>query len=116
MPRNRVEAVLKLLAKAYPDQPGLHVESVPLKSLFHIAHTTGLDLKGRPMIRALQESGEERFYLLCPRRLGGKFTDGRLVYLPEMKLLVQLERDRKKRRFKAPIATKLERTFQPFWC
>ena len=60
MPRNRVEAVLKLLAKAYPDQPGLHVDSVPLKSLFHIAHTTGLDLKGRPMIRALQESGARR--------------------------------------------------------
>jgi superfamily II DNA or RNA helicase len=110
VPRGRVEAALKLLARCYPDQPGLDVHPVPLRSLFRVTRTTELDLEVRHSIVALQEHGEERFFA---REDLQRFTYGRLVYLPEMGILAQLEKLGKERRFKTPVAMRLTRSQVP---
>jgi superfamily II DNA or RNA helicase len=109
--RSRVWPALKLLAKAFPDQEDLAIHPVPLKSLFLITPATELDLEIRPTIRALQASGEARFFA---RKNLKKFTYGRLIYIPEMGVLAQLEQNRDAlRRFRAPVAMKLKRSQVP---
>ncbi len=110
LPRGRVEAVLKLLARTFPGQTGLAIHPVPLKSLFQVAWTTELDLEVRPLIAALQASGETRFFA---RKELERFTYGRLVYVREMGLLAQLEKTPGRRKYKVPIAMKLERSQVP---
>ena len=46
VPRKRVAAVLKLLARFYPDQQDLQIHPVPLRSIFRISRETELDLAG----------------------------------------------------------------------
>ncbi len=109
--RSRVWPALKLLAKAFPGQEDLSIHPVPLKSLFLVTPATELDLEVRPTIRALQASGEARFFA---RKNLKKFTYGRLVYIPEMGILAELEKNREaQRRFRAPVAMKLQRSQVP---
>ncbi len=110
LPRTRVAAVLKLLARQYPDQEDLQIHPVPLRSLFRISGETELDLRVRPVIRLLQESGEEKY---LDREEFKKFQYGNLVYIRELGLLAELEKERKHRKFATPKAMKLARSQVP---
>lgn len=111
VPRDRVRAALQLLAAEYPEQEDLAVRPIPLMSIFRVTQETELDLvEVRPVIRALQENGEERFY---DRRDFEKFRYGHLVYIPELGVLAELEREGKERKFRAPVSMKLQRSQVP---
>ncbi len=110
VPRDRVRAVLRFLAAELPDQPGLELHPVPLKSLFRITPDTELDLEVQPVIRLLQASGEERFFARDDLE---RFTYGRLVYLPELEILAELEAPGRERKFKAPQRMRLARSQVP---
>ncbi len=107
LPRQRVAAVLKLLSRHYPEQEDLQIHPVPLRSLFRVSHETELDLRVRPVIRLLQQSGEEKY---LDREELKKFQYGNLVYVRELGLLAELEKDRKQRKYAAPKAMKLARS------
>ncbi len=106
VPRDRVRAALQLLAEEYPEQADLAIKPVPLMSIFRITQETELDLEVRPVIRALQENGEERFF---ERRDFEQFRYGNLVYIKDLGVLAELEREGKERKFKAPVSMKLQR-------
>ncbi|HSF42293.1 MAG TPA: DEAD/DEAH box helicase, partial [Thermoanaerobaculia bacterium] len=107
VPRDRVRAALQLLAAEYPEQEDLAVRPIPLLSIFRVTQETELDLEVRPVIRALQANGEEKFY---ERRDFEKFRYGHLVYIPELGVLAELEREGKERKFRAPVSMKLQRS------
>jgi len=107
VPRDRVRAALQLLSAEYPEQEDLAVRPVPLKSIFRITQETELDLEVRPVIRALQANGEERF---LERRDLEKFRYGNLVYIQALGVLAELEREGKERKFRAPANMKLKRS------
>lgn len=109
-PRRRVEAILDLLRDLYPDQEDLAIHPVPLRSLFRVTQETELDLRVGPVIRLLQESGETRY--LDPERLE-KYRYGNLVYVRELGILAQLEKEKKGRSFRAPVSMKLARSQVP---
>ncbi|MCB1034600.1 MAG: DEAD/DEAH box helicase, partial [Acidobacteria bacterium] len=110
VPRDRVRAVLQFLAAEFPGEPALQVHPVPLKSIFRITAGTELDLSVKPVIQLLQASGEERFFA---REDLERFTYGRLVYLPELEILAELETPGKERNFKAPQRMRLARSQVP---
>lgn len=106
VPRARVPAVLKMLAASFPKQSDLALHPVPLQAIFRVRESTELDLEVRAEIRALQASGEERFFTRDDLE---KFCYGRLVYLPELGVLAELEQPGKERKFRAPHQMKLAR-------
>jgi superfamily II DNA or RNA helicase len=106
VPRDRVRAVLQLLAAEYPEQADLAIRPVPLASIFRVTQETEIDLEVRPVIRALQENGEERFF---EHRDFERFRYGNLIYIKELGVLAELEREGKERKFKAPVNMKLQR-------
>jgi superfamily II DNA or RNA helicase len=106
VPRDRVRAALQLLAAEYPEQADLAIRPVPLASIFRITQETELDLEVRPVIRALQANGEERFF---EHRDFERFRYGNLIYIKELGVLAELEREGKERKFKAPVSMKLQR-------
>jgi superfamily II DNA or RNA helicase len=106
VPRDRVRAALQLLAEEYPEQADLAIKPIPLMSIFRVTQETELDLEVRPVIRALQENGEERFF---ERRDFEQFRYGNLVYIKDLGVLAELEREGKERKFKAPVSMKLQR-------
>jgi hypothetical protein len=106
VPRERVQAVLQLLAAEYPEQADLAIRPVPLASIFRVTQETELDLEVRPVIRALQANGEERFY---EHRDFERFRYGNLIYIQDLGVLAELEREGKERKFKAPVSMKLQR-------
>jgi superfamily II DNA or RNA helicase len=106
VPRDRVRAALQLLAAEYPEQADLAIRPVPLASIFRVTQETELDLEVRPVIRALQENGEERFF---EHRDFARFRYGNLIYIKELGVLAELEREGKERKFKAPVSMKLQR-------
>ncbi|RMH19409.1 MAG: DEAD/DEAH box helicase [Acidobacteria bacterium] len=111
LPRPRVKAVLRLLARAFPEQDDLAIHPLPLKSIFRISASTELDrIEVRPVIRALQASGEERFFA---REDLERFRYGELVYVPELELLAELERPGKERKFRAPRRMRLAKSQVP---
>jgi superfamily II DNA or RNA helicase len=110
VPRSSVAAVLALLHAAYPEQQDLALRPVPLKSLFMITRATELDVEVRPMIEALQATGEARFF---DRADVERFRYGRLVYLPEMEVLAELESPGSSRKFAAPTRMTLARSQVP---
>jgi len=65
-----------------------------LMSIFRVTQETELDLEVRPVIRALQENGEERFF---ERRDFEQFRYGNLVYIKDLGVLAELEREGKER-------------------
>ncbi|HBL27993.1 MAG TPA: hypothetical protein DD490_14240 [Acidobacteria bacterium] len=107
VPRDRVRAALLLLAEAYPDQEDLVLRPIPLRSIFHASQDTELDLvEVRPVIRALQATGEERFLEMAEVE---KFRYGNLIWLQDLGVLAELEREGRERKFKAPVRLTLRR-------
>jgi len=106
VPRDRVRAALQLLAAEYPEQADLAIRPIPLMSIFRVTQETELDLEVRPVIRALQANGEERFF---EHRDFERFRYGNLIYIKDLGVLAELEREGKERKFKAPVSMKLQR-------
>ncbi|MCG8455219.1 MAG: DEAD/DEAH box helicase [Holophagales bacterium] len=111
VPRKRVQAVLKLLGRHFPEQEDLQIHPVPLQSIFRVSRETELDLRLRPVIRLLQQGGEERFF---DREEFERFRYGDLIYIPEMGILAKLPKEEDKaKKFRAPISMKLARSQVP---
>jgi superfamily II DNA or RNA helicase len=110
LPGEAVESVLGILRAEFPEQEDLAVRPVPLRSLFKVEARTELDVEVRPMIEALQANGESRFYA---RDAIERFRYGRLVYLPELEVLAELERPGRERKFAAPVSMSLTRSQVP---
>ncbi|MEA2601474.1 MAG: hypothetical protein QOF89_2466 [Acidobacteriota bacterium] len=110
VPRDRVRAALQLLAAEYPEQEDLAVRPIPLTSIFRVTQETELDLEVRPVIRALQANGEEKFF---ERRDFQKFRYGNLVWIKSLGVLAELEREGKERKFKTPVHMRLQRSQVP---
>jgi superfamily II DNA or RNA helicase len=109
VPRDRVRAALALLAEAYPGQEDLVVRPLPLRTVFHVSEQTELDVvEVRPAIQGLQEKGEERFLALAD-----KFRYGNLVWVQELGLLAEIEREGRERKFRAPARVTLKRSQIP---
>jgi superfamily II DNA or RNA helicase len=107
VPRDRVRAALQLLAEEYPEQEDLVLRPLPLRSIFHATQDTELDLvEVRPVLRALQQTGEERFLEMAEVE---KFRYGNLIWLKDLGVLAELEREGKERKFKAPARLTLGR-------
>ncbi|HEX4959926.1 MAG TPA: DEAD/DEAH box helicase [Thermoanaerobaculia bacterium] len=110
VPRDRVRAALQLLAAEYPEQADLAIRPIPLQSIFRVTQETELDLEVRPVIRALQANGETRFF---EHRDFAKFRYGNLVWIKELGILAELEREGKERKFKSPVHMRLQRSQVP---
>jgi len=111
IPRNKVKEVLLVFKKHLPNQHGLTIHPIPLKSLFKVSMNTELDLELRPHIQLLQEDGEEEFF---ERKDLEKFRYGNLVYLEEFELLAELEPPGKiQRRFVSPRKMVLKKSQIP---
>lgn len=105
VPGDAVETVLGLLRELQPDRRDLDVHPIPLRSLFKVTHATELDVDVRPVLELLQRDGESRFF---EREDALRFRFGRLVYLPELEVLAELERPGRERRFAAPVRMTLQ--------
>ena len=111
IPRNEVKEVLLAFKDCLPNQHGLAIHPIPLKSLFKVSMNTELDLEVRPIIQLLQEDGEARFF---ERKDLEKFRYGNLVHIKELDLLAELEPPGKmQRRFTSPIKMVLKRSQVP---
>ena len=110
VPRLRVQATLKLLRECFPGQADLAIYPMPLQSLFRVTQETELDLLVRPVIRVLQMKGQERFYNGEDLE---KFRYGNLVYVRELRVLAELEREGEVRKFRAPKLLRLKRSQVP---
>lgn len=111
VPRGVVREALDLLAQAYPRQEDLAIRPLPLQSILHVSEDTELDLvEVRPMLRALQATGEERLFA---REEIQKFRYGNLVWLRELNVLAELEREGRERKFRAPARLTLRRSQVP---
>ena len=92
----------------FPKQRDLAIHPVPLRSIFLVTQKTKLDLEVRPVIQALQSSGETKF---VQGQDFAKFRYGDLVYLREMNILAELEVPGAGRRFTSPVSMRLEKTW-----
>lgn len=119
VPRPAVQRILELLGSVFPGQEDLSIHPVPLKTLFRVTEATEIEGDGeddegaldvRPVLVALQEDGEERY---IERDDFEKFRYGRLVYLPELGVLAELEQPGRERRFRAPRRLQLTRSQVP---
>ncbi|WP_213183822.1 DEAD/DEAH box helicase [Desulfosarcina cetonica] len=97
--RQRVRALLDCLGSHLPNQHDLPIHPIPLKSLFRVSQKTKTDLDVLPVIQLIQAEGEDRFY---SREGLERFTYGDLVYIPELKILAELEKPGKPRQFNTP--------------
>ncbi len=110
VPRLRVQAVLRLLRRSFPGQEDLAIYPLPLQSIFHVTQETELDLLVRPVIRVLQLKGQQRFYSGVDLE---KFRYGNLVFVRELRVLAELEREGERRRFRPPRLLRLKRSQVP---
>ncbi len=111
VPREKVKKLLVAFSEFIPNQHGLMIHPVPLKSIFRISATTELDLEVRPIVQVLQEGGEARFF---EREDLERFRYGDLVYVKELGLLAELEpQGNLQRRFAAPIKMVLKKSQVP---
>jgi len=109
LPRPAVQRVLALLSSYFPSQRDLSIHPVPLKTLFRVTEATEIEgektaLDVRPVLVALQEDGEERYF---ERDDFERFRYGRLVYLSELGVLAELEVPGRERKFRAPRRLRL---------
>ncbi|HUF78419.1 MAG TPA: DEAD/DEAH box helicase, partial [Thermoanaerobaculia bacterium] len=110
VPRAAVEPVLRLLRTELPDQEDLAVHPIPLKTLFRVSPATVIeeyDFDVRPVIVTLLRTGERRY---TEREDFEKFRYGRLLYVPELEVLAELEEPGKERKFRAPLRLRLKRS------
>ena len=111
IPRGKVRRLLLLFQKRLPNQHGLAIHPIPLKSIFKVTADTDLDLDIRPMIQIMQENGEETF---LERKDLTRYIYGDLVYIPEMAILAELERPGNlERKFAAPKKMVLKKSQVP---
>jgi hypothetical protein len=110
IPRQTVKTILLAFSKFLPNQHNMPVHPVPLKSIFKISANTELDLEIRPLIRVIQEDGEERFF---EREDLERFRYGNLVYIKELGIMAELERSGRERKFKAPVKMVLKKSQVP---
>lgn len=111
VPRDRVQAAMKLLGELFPGQADLAIQPIPLQSILHVTEGTEIDVDRasvRMAIRALQASGEARIFA---RR--EKFVYGRLIFLQELSVLAELEVGGRERKFRSPVSMKLKRSQIP---
>lgn len=111
VPRGQVRSVLKVLTEAFPEQEDLPHRPLPLRTLFHVSEQTELDaVEVRPVLQALQATGEERFLEMAEVE---RFRYGSLIWLKDLQVLAELERDGKERKFRAPARVQLRRSQVP---
>jgi superfamily II DNA or RNA helicase len=113
VPRPAVEPVLRLLRSEYPDQEDLAVHPIPLKTLFRVSPATEIeeyDFDVRPVIVTLLRTGERRY---TERDDFEKFRYGRLLYVPELEVLAELEQPGVERKFRSPQRLRLKRSQVP---
>ncbi len=110
VPRHMVRSVLTAFKEYLPNQKDLPIHPVPLKSLFKVTMNTELDLEILPLIRLIQEDGEERFF---QRGDLERFRYGDLVFIKELGIMAELERPGKERRFRAPVKMVLKKSQVP---
>ncbi|MFH1139746.1 MAG: DEAD/DEAH box helicase [Pseudomonadota bacterium] len=111
IPRTKVKNLLTQLKSLLGNEHGLAIHPIPLKSIFNVSRNTELDLEVRPMIELLQRNGEKRFF---ESRDFEKFRYGSLVYLRDLGLLAELERDfGPERKFQSPVIMKLKNSQVP---
>jgi superfamily II DNA or RNA helicase len=111
IPRNRVNGFLKGFRDLLPNQHGLAIHPLPLKSIFKISATTRMDLTVRPLVQVLQADGEVKYL----KRAGlEKFRYGDLIYVKELGVLAELEPPGPlERKFAAPIKMVLKKSQVP---
>lgn len=97
--RNRVRPLLDCFRRHLPNQHNLPIHPIPLKSLFRVSQNTATDLDVFPVIQLLQKQGEKRFF---SREGLDRFIYGDLVYIPELKILAELEKPGRPRQFNPP--------------
>jgi superfamily II DNA or RNA helicase len=113
VPRGAVEPALRLLAAEFPEQEDLALHPIPLKTIFRVSPTTEIEgntFDVRPVIVALQRTGERRY---IQRDDFETFRYGRLLWVPELELLAELEKPGKERKFRAPRRLRLSRSQVP---
>ncbi|MCU0665429.1 MAG: hypothetical protein MUC50_24285 [Myxococcota bacterium] len=111
--RLHVRSVLAEFARIFPDEKALRIHPVPVQSLFKVDANTELDLVAiEPVLRLMQQDGEERFF---SRQDLERFRYGEdLVYIPELGLLAEFEPQRgTPRKFRAPVRMTLARSQIP---
>ena len=110
-PRKRVKALLNDFGEYMLNQGGLAIHPVPLKSIFKISRGTELDLEIQPMVKLLQDGGEEQ---LIASEEFERFRYGDLVYLKSLGLMAELERaGGRERKFHSPIKMVLKKSQVP---
>jgi len=111
IPRNRVKGFLKGFRDLLPNQHGLSIHPLPLKSIFKISATTRMDLTVRSLIQVLQADGEIKYL----KKEGlEKFRYGDLIYVKELGILAELEPPGPlERKFAAPIKMVLKKSQVP---
>ncbi len=97
--RNRVRPLLDCFRRHLPNQHDLPIHPIPLKSIFRVSQKTKTDLDVYPVIQMLQAQGEQRFF---SREGLERFIYGDLVYIPELKILAELEKPGTTRQFQTP--------------
>ena len=107
LPHQSLEAALRLLGERSPDAA---IRPIPLRSLLAVKPETRLDLDVRSGIDGLQALGEARLLASPSLRL---FRYGRLVYLPTVGVLAEMETPGSERRFMAPVAMQLVKSALP---
>jgi superfamily II DNA or RNA helicase len=104
--RRRVRPLLDCFRSRLPNQHDLPIHPIPLKSLFRVSRKTKTDLDVYPVIQMLQAQGEERFF---SREGLQRFIYGDLVYIPELKILAELEKPDTPRHFQTPRSMTFKR-------
>lgn len=111
IPRPKVKNLLTAFKEFLPNQHGLTIHPVPLKSIFKISTNTELDLEVKPIVQVLQSNGEAKFF---EREDLERFRYGDLIYVKELGILAELEPHGKmERRFVAPVKMVLKKSQVP---
>jgi superfamily II DNA or RNA helicase len=111
IPRGKVKSLLVAFKEFLPNQHGLSIHPIPLKSIFKISINTELDLEVRPIIQVLQEGGEAKFF---DREDLERFRYGDLIYIKELGILAELEPPGEiPRKFAAPVRMVLKKSQVP---
>jgi hypothetical protein len=110
VPRSMVKHMILSLNTILPNQHNMPIHPIPLKSIFNISMNTELDLEIRPLVRLMQEVGEDKFF---DREDLERFRYDNLVYIPELGLMAELERPGRERKFKAPVKMVLKKSQVP---
>lgn len=106
VPREQVPDVLTLLRQHYPEQKNLQISPVPLQSIFRVSEETEIDMPVRNVIRKLQFKGLMRYFRSTEFK---HHRYGRLVYVPSLGVLSELEEAGAERKFRTPRLMRLER-------